>query len=206
MARRGAGGVIRVLRRAAFGVLLVWALASLAVALRGGRERVEPSAVLVVLGNRVLPDGRCSPRLAARLDRAIRAWRDGVAPTVIVSGGISRDGLDEASAMRNYLVRAGLPDSVIVLDSHGVNSWETARFTARWLQAHRRGSAVAVSQYFHLPRCEMAFRRFGVDTVSVAKANFWEWRDLYSTPREVVGLLRYATRSAPVRAPEREGS
>lgn len=178
-------------------MLLVWGIASLAVALVGGRERVLPSAVLVVLGNRVLPDGRCSPRLAARLDRAVKAWRAGVAPNVIVSGGIGRDGLDEASAMRDYLVRAGLPDSVIVLDPHGVNSWETARFTARWLREHHRASAVAVSQYFHLPRCELAFRRFGVDSVSVAKADFWEWRDLYSTPREVVGLVRYATRAAP---------
>lgn len=195
-----------VLLRGVFAALLLWALASLAVAVMGGRERIQPSAALVVLGNRVLPDGRCSPRLAARLDRAVQAWRAGVAPTVIVSGGISRDGLDEASAMRDYLVRAGLPDSVIVLDSHGVNSWETARFTARWLREHHRGSAVAVSQYFHLPRCELALRRFGVDSVSVAKADFWEWRDLYSTPREVVGLVRYATRSAPDRTTEVEGS
>ena len=187
----------QVVLRVVGALALVWVIASLVVALVGGRERVQPSAVLVVLGNRVLPDGRCSPRLAARLDRAVKAWRAGVAPAVIVSGGISRDSLDEASAMRDYLVRAGLPDSVIVLDPHGVNSWETARFTARWLREHHRGSAVAVSQYFHLPRCEMAFRRFGVDTVSVAKADFWEWRDLYSTPREVVGLVRYATRSAP---------
>lgn len=189
----------RVILRGLVAILLVWGIASLTVALVGGRERVQPSAVLVVLGNRVLPDGRCSPRLAARLDRAAKAWRAGVAPSVIVSGGISRDGLDEASAMRDYLVHAGLPDSIIVLDPHGVNSWETARFTARWLREHRRSSAVAVSQYFHLPRCELAFRRFGVDSVSVAKADFWEWRDLYSTPREVVGLVRYATRSAPAR-------
>ena len=71
-------------------MLLVWAIASFAVALVGARERVQPSAVLVVLGNRVLPDGRCSPRLAARLDRAVKAWRAGVAPNVIVSGEIGR--------------------------------------------------------------------------------------------------------------------
>ncbi len=35
---------------------------------------------------------------------------------------------------------------------------------------------------------------------SFAKVDFWEWRDLYSTPREVVGLVRYATRAAPTPA------
>lgn len=197
MARRGVGGVIpALLRWGAMGALL-WALAAVAVALVGSRERVGPAAVLVVLGNRVYPDGRCSPRLAARLDRAVAAWHAGVAPMVIVSGGVSRDGVDEASGMRGYLLRAGLPDSAIVRDSLGINSWETARFTAAWLRAHHRGSVVAVSQYFHLPRCGLALRRHGVDTVYVAKARFWEWRDLYSAPREVVGLLRYATRPAP---------
>lgn len=186
-----------VLRRGVWFVLAVWVWASLVVAFIGHRERVGDAAVMVVFGNRVLPDGRCSPRLTARLDRAARAWRSGAAPMVIVSGGRSRDGVDEATAMRDHLVRAGLPDSVIVRDSLGINSWETARFTAEWLRARHRGSALAVSQYFHVPRCELAFHRFGIDTVQVATADFWEWRDLYSTPREVLGLLHYATRARP---------
>ena len=51
---------------------------------------------------------------------------------------------------------------------------------------------MAISQYFHLTRCRLAFRQAGIAPVYSAHAKLWEWRDLYSTPREVVGLLAYA--------------
>ncbi|KAF1029128.1 MAG: hypothetical protein GAK40_00627 [Burkholderia plantarii] len=61
---------------------------------------------------------------------------------------------------------------------------------------HGLTSAVAVSQYFHLPRTIMALRRFGVRDVSGAHPAFFEARDLYSILREVPALVWYRVRGA----------
>ena len=99
--------------------------------------------------------------------------------------------------MKRWLVAHGVPDSVVVEDPLGHNTWETARFTRAWLAAHGGHSAIAVSQYFHLPRCRLAFDRFGIAPVATAAPAFVEWREVYSAPREVLGLVEYAVRPSP---------
>jgi uncharacterized SAM-binding protein YcdF (DUF218 family) len=56
-------------------------------------------------------------------------------------------------------------------------------------------SVFVVSQYFHLPRARLALERFGISPVYSAHAHFFEWRDLYSSPRELAGYVRYYLRS-----------
>jgi uncharacterized SAM-binding protein YcdF (DUF218 family) len=184
------------LTRLALVAVLALFVASVFVDVDGRRERGGHSDVAVVLGSRVLSDGTPSRRLTARLQRGLEVWRDGRAPHLIVSGGIYR-GMDEAHAMKAWLLAHGVPDSVVTEDPHGRDTWETARFTRAWLTAHGGNSAIAVSQYFHLPRCRLAFHRHGIDTVGTAGPEFAEWRDLFSVPREVLGLVKYTLRPAP---------
>lgn len=162
-------------------------------------ERPRPADVIVVLGSYVRRDGTPSPRLKARLDRGIADWRAGYAPVIVVSSGVF-DGLDEAAAMRRYVLEQGVPDSCVVADPHGRNTWETARFVRAWLDAHHGRSALAVSQRFHLLRCRIALRRFGVPLVSTDGPDYYEWRDLLAMPREVAGLVKYVFRPAPRRS------
>lgn len=162
----------------------------------GLRERDGHADVAVVLGSRVREDGRPTPRLAARLARGLDVWRAGRAPVIIVSGGRFH-GLDEAHAMKRWLLERGVPDSVVVEDPHGRNTWETARFTRAWLESHGGRSAIAVSQSFHLPRCRLALGRFGISPVYTAGARYREWLEVWSAPREVLGLAEYALRPGP---------
>ena len=87
--------------------------------------------------------------------------RRGEYPFVIVSGGYDKIGGDEATAMGNYLAAHGVPPERIIRDSHGVNTYESARFTARLL--HERGwrSVCVVTHFYHVPRARLALRRFG---------------------------------------------
>lgn len=199
MARRGHRGVRRT-ARLLFRFLLFASLAlfaaSVGVELDGHRERGGPADVAVILGNRVEADGRPSRALRARLERGLDVWCEGRAPRLIVSGGVFR-GVDEAHVMKAWLLERGVPDSVVDEDPHGRNTWETARYTRAWLTRHGGRSAIAVSQYFHLPRCRLAFHRHGIREVGTAGPDFAEWRDFYSAPREVVGLVKYALRPAP---------
>ena len=119
------------------GTVLV-ALYVVAIAAVGLLGKPAPADLIVVLGNEVLPDGRASPRLKARLDAALRVWRAGLAPRVLVSGGIEPGGQDEAAVMAAYLTAAGLPAAAVERDAAGVDTWATARNTAALLGGHGR--------------------------------------------------------------------
>lgn len=163
----------------------------------GLRENVFKADAIVILGNAVSPGGKPSPRLAARLGRGLELYEQGLAGTIIVSGGTGWQGVDEAVAMKEYLVAKGIAEDAIVVDSDGHTTWDTARFTARWLRENNGDSVIAVSQYFHLPRTVMALERFGVHKAGAAYARYVEWRDGYSISREAPGWLYYRFRALP---------
>jgi vancomycin permeability regulator SanA len=48
-----------------------------------------------------------------------------------------------------------------------------------------------VSQFFHVPRARRTLRRCGVPTVCGAHADYFEWRDVYATAREVLAYYAY---------------
>lgn len=174
-----------------------WAGACAWIVWDGLHDRLAAADVGVVLGSRVDRGGRPSARLRARLDRAVEIYRDRRVGTLIVSGGVERRGYDEGRLMREYLLARGIPAGRIVEDRVGDNTWLTAAHVRSYLDQHRLRSVLVVSQYFHLPRCRLALSRFGVSPVYTAHARFWEWRDLYSTAREVPALIEYALRRAP---------
>ena len=162
--------------------LLVWC---------GQRDKLIPAEVAVVLGNEVYRDGRPAPRLAARLDKSVELYRYGYCKTIIVSGGVGKSEVDEATAMAAYLKSKGVPEWDIVVDSTGVNTWHTALFTAEYLKKQRLDSVIVVSQAFHIPRSAMALKKAGCEQVGQASPSYWEWRDVYSTLREMAAIVFY---------------
>ncbi|WP_417220850.1 YdcF family protein [Achromobacter spanius] len=175
--------------------LIALTLAAAALAATGLLTRARPADVAIVLGNTVLPSGEPSPRLAARLDRAYECYAARQCRILFVSGGVDPAGADEAAVMRNYLQARGVPVDRIVMDSAGNNSWATARHASAYMREHGYTSALAVTQYFHLPRTMLALRRHGVADVSGGYPRFFEWRDLYSVFRELPAVAWYGWRS-----------
>lgn len=163
----------------------------------GLTDDLGPTDVGVVLGSKVDPDGQPSPRLAARLTRALELYERGEFKTLIVSGGTGVEGFDEAKVMKAWLVARKVPAEAILVDSQGVNTWATAVNSAALMRRHGFTSATVITQYFHIPRARMALRRQGFTDVRTAHARFFEWRDAYSTAREVIGFAPYLFRSPP---------
>ena len=168
---------------------------SVVISIAGSIDNIARSDVAVVLGNTVNPDGKPSARLQARLDKTIQLYQQGIFKNTIVSGGLGKEGFDEAIVMKQYLVAQGLPSAQIYVDSQGNTTYLTAKYTAHLMTEHHWQSAIAISQYFHLPRTRLALQRFGVKTVYTAHADFFELRDLYSTVREVFSYCSYLWRS-----------
>ncbi len=179
------------------GLALLAALFSAACGLivaDGLRERPGRADVAVLFGNTVRPDGSPSPALVARLDRAVEVWRRGRAPVIVATRGFERSGVNEAPVMRRYLVAHGVPDSAIVEDPGGQNTWLTARDARQWMAAHGARRALLVSHYYHLPRCRLAFARRGVPDVLTAPARRFGPSDLFATAREVPAMVKYVLR------------
>lgn len=127
----------------------------------GGSPTVEAA---VVLGAGVLPDGRPSRYLAARLDRALELLRLRRVEVVVVSGA-DLPGADEPGVMRRYLEDHGVDPALIVEDREGVDTYATCR-RARRVYGLRR--IALVSQAYHLPRALAIARAAGLDAVGVA--------------------------------------
>ena len=166
-------------------------LVALGLCLWGVVEDDAPADAAVVLGNAVEPDGTLSPRFRARLDRALELYRQGTVRLIIVSGAVGREGHDEAEVGTTYLAAQGVPAEALVADSTGRNTRATAEFTAAFAETHDLKWVIAVSQYFHLPRCRLAFAEAGLEDVGASYARYLEWRDIYSIAREVPAVAAY---------------
>lgn len=179
------------LRVGAMALLAALVLAVAALLADGLSDDLARSDVAIVLGSKVEPGGQPSVRLAARLDRAAQLYRDGIVPLVIVSGGPGIEGFDEGEVMRDYLVSKSIPSDRIVVDSAGYNTGATARNSAAIMRARGLTSATVVTQYFHISRTRLALRAQGISPVRSAHAKLLEWRDVYSTLREVAAMVAY---------------
>jgi vancomycin permeability regulator SanA len=171
------------------GLLLLYIVAFLSFALL---PRRSPADLAVVFGSAVLPGGTPSPRLAARLEAAIQAYRANLVPLIMVSGGRGASGYDEAATMHDTLRQAGIPETAILSDPDGNNTRATVAHAVAVMQARHLLRVMIVTQYFHIPRCDLAFRQRGITGISAAWPYFLEWRDFYSTAREMLALPAYA--------------
>jgi uncharacterized SAM-binding protein YcdF (DUF218 family) len=144
------------------GLAAAWLIALGAVIAWGSRDRAKPSDAIVVLGAAQYW-GKPSPVLRARLDHAIELWRRGIAPRVVLTGGVGvGDTTSEAAVSRKYVLSQGLPDSVILLEASGRTTRESLRSVATMLQSRGYQRVVLVSDPFHMLRLDILARRFGL--------------------------------------------
>jgi uncharacterized SAM-binding protein YcdF (DUF218 family) len=173
----------------------LYLLAAVLLGAAGMAEDQTHADALVVFGNKVEPSGEPSPSLASRLDEAVGLYQQGRAPWVIVSGGLGKEGWNEASVMADYLAGRGIPRSAILVDGEGNNTYLTALHTQQLAQAHGLQRFVLVSHFYHLPRARLAFQRLGMTQVSIAHAERFVARDFYyGLLREVIAFPVYFLR------------
>jgi vancomycin permeability regulator SanA len=182
---------MRILKTLSIITVNIILLAAITLVLSGLDEHIEKADMIVVPGNTVFPDGTPSPRLQARLDMALKLYKEHHAPIIFVSGGTGVEGVDEAVAMFNYLTKNGIPSSAIVKDSLGINTAATARNAENYMRSNNLKSAIVATQYFHIPRTKLALERNGVQVAGTAYARYFEMKDIYSTLREVVAYPVY---------------
>ncbi|GAC1453057.1 MAG: hypothetical protein NVSMB7_15780 [Chitinophagaceae bacterium] len=160
----------------------------------GLRKFKGNAGVAIVLGNRVFKNDSLSAWLQGRVDAALKLYRDGRVKKIFVSGGISKDkegNHPEGDAMKNYLLQHGVPETAIVADNKGQNTYFTAKDFIAWNITHHYTSAVVVSQFYHVSRSKYILRKLGFKNVYGAASVKYSWRDIEGTLREVPAFYKY---------------
>ena len=150
-------------------VLAVWfVLHSVFITVDGMNQPQRTADVAVVLGTTVHPSGNVTPWLEARLQRAVELYRQNQVQNIMVSGATGIEGQDEAQVMRDYLLAQGVPEQVIWVDSQGANTGLSAQHAAALMQKQEWYNAIVVSQFFHVSRAKMQFKKAGIAEVETA--------------------------------------
>jgi uncharacterized SAM-binding protein YcdF (DUF218 family) len=168
-------------------LLLLWAASAIAVVHWGSRDRAQAADAVVVLGAAQYV-GRPSPVLKARLDHAISLWSRGLAPLLIVTGGMGAgDTTSEGAVSRQYALRHGVPDSAILVESQGRTTRESLGAVADMMHGRNLDRAILVSDPFHMLRLSIVARELGLTPytsptpTSPISANRGEaWRYVFS--------------------------
>jgi uncharacterized SAM-binding protein YcdF (DUF218 family) len=130
------------------------------------REAAQPADAIVVLGAAQY-DGRPSPVLAARLDHALALYNEGIAPTIVVTGGRQPgDRFTEATAGAKYLHEHGVPDDAILRETNGRSSWESLAAAGAFLKDRDMTHVVLVSDPYHAARIDDIADEVGLDAVT----------------------------------------
>ena len=165
----------------------LWMLSAARVLLVASRDEAAPVDAIVVLGAAQYR-GRPSPVLRARLDHAIGLYARGLAPRLVLTGGIAEgDTASEAAVSRSYALQAGVPDSAILLENEGRTTHQSLERVARLLQARRLHSVVLVSDPFHLARAGQIGRRHGLEVRTSPTTTRGTWRLLMRQPAYFLG-------------------
>ncbi len=169
--------------------LFVWFLLhTTLITIDGLTEKPTEADVAVVLGNLVYADGNMSKALEQRVLCGLKLYEKGRVKKIIVSGGESKEcSCLEADRMKLYLVKNGVPDSVVIVDNLGKNTRATATNTFKLKDSLHINSVIAVSQYYHLSRTKMLLRKRGFKNVYGACPDYFEPYDLWAVLREFVG-------------------
>jgi uncharacterized SAM-binding protein YcdF (DUF218 family) len=153
----------------------------------------------IVLGAAVLADGIPSPSLQRRTLHAVDLFKKGKARFLIFTGGIGKYPPSEAQVMKRIATAHGVPDSRMVLEETATNTLESAEACAAILAARDwLGTAIVVTDRYHILRTILAFRSAGVRAIGSAptggRGDTALWRWWYLHLRETLALPWYLLR------------
>lgn len=127
----------------------------------------RPADVIVVFGCKVYSDGAPSMALSDRVKTGIELYHAGLGRRLIFSGGPGPGEIHETEAMRQLALQSGVPESAIEVDRDGLNTQATVRNLVHQEHGNTHPRVLAVSNFYHLPRIKLCFRRAGWEVWTV---------------------------------------
>lgn len=115
----------------------------------------------------------------ARVDEAVRLYKDGWASILIFSGAaLDKSGPSNAKAMLAHAVQSGVPAEAIMVEETSETTSENATNTARLVRDKEVKRIILVTSAYHQRRASLEFQRAfgaGVTVVNRPAANDKQW-------------------------------
>lgn len=152
----------------------------------------------IVFGAGLRRDGTPTAILRDRVETAAQLYFDGKVQKILMSGDNRYDYYNEPESMRQYALELGVPSDVIVLDYAGRRTYDTCYRARTVFQA---GSALLVTQKFHLPRALFLCNALGLNSQGVEANNnqyrrfslfIWNIREQLATVAAFLDVYIYA--------------
>jgi uncharacterized SAM-binding protein YcdF (DUF218 family) len=143
-------------------MLCGWAMALALLDAYGLQDRTQPADAIVILGSRVLADGRPGPALTRRTRHAVALYERGLAPLIICSGGLGENGPGEAEVACGLAAELGVPDAALLREDQAHSTEENALYTAALARARGFDEVIIVTDGYHLYRASLLFRAAGL--------------------------------------------
>ena len=127
----------------------------------------------VVLGGMINYDERLDKpqfnKSADRIFQVLPLWKNGNVKKIVISGGsgsISKPSHKEAQILKNYLLKIGIPDSVLFVEKESKNTRENALFTKNFFAKNKINSQfLLITSAFHMPRAKACFEKVGLKNI-----------------------------------------
>ena len=152
---------------------LVW-LAGVAAWIHwvGERDDARPADAIVVLGAAAY-DAVPSPVFKARIEHGLDLYREGLAGTLIFTGGYGGGGarFAESQVARRYAIRAGIPQDAILIESASQTTYQNLLEARRLMLEHGLKRVIVVSDPLHMARALRLCRQLGIDAVGSPTPN-----------------------------------
>jgi uncharacterized SAM-binding protein YcdF (DUF218 family) len=191
---------MRTLRRAILVVVLAVLVYPLWLGFRvwhqSHQDEVYRADAIVVLGAAQY-NGKPSPIFKARLDHALYLYEEGLADTVVVTGGkAAGDSFTEAGTGTQYLVDAMVPLDAILSESKGTTTYESLKAVRKIAAEHEIETALFVSDPLHSERIKRIATDLGFQEAYASPANYTQLERSRQTKlkelvHEILSLLAY---------------
>lgn len=112
-------------------------------------DQLPPVYTAIVLGASVRANGNLSQMLEDRVKSALALYKNGKVKRFLLSGDNGTKSYNEPKAMKEYLLKQGVPEDHIYLDYAGFDTYDSLYRANLVFNAQ---NAVVVTQQFHLPR------------------------------------------------------
>lgn len=145
---------------------------------------------ILILGAGVRNDGSPTPMLNDRLITGYKAFADGKANIILLSGDSEKDTYTETVTMKNVLISQGVEEDKIASDGYGLSTYESI-WRAKYVYGYDK--ILIVSQKYHLHRAiyianELGMTAYGIDAAlqGYAKQPIYDLREYLARIKDLL--------------------
>jgi uncharacterized SAM-binding protein YcdF (DUF218 family) len=137
-------------------------LVSIRIERQSETDEAQRADLIIVMGAAEY-SGKPSPVLRARLDHALRLWKQHYAPLIMTTGGPGGDPIfTEADVGRSYLMDRGVPAQAIITEAEGESTMYSISAGAEIMRRMGLSSCILVSDGYHIFRAKRMLQSRGI--------------------------------------------